>query len=247
MLHIFTLYTHDDKLQYLKQNNKIHIHYIKLNLPFNFHDKLIKMIEIIKNIPDDDIICFIDAYDVLIISDENEIISKFKEYNTQLLLGAELNCYPSRYIPYFQKSTYSKYHYVNSGGYIGYKYAIYNMLLWKPIHEIIEICKDGGDQTYVIEYYLNNQNICKLDDKCLLFQNMCLVDFKDLKFQYNRLYNIIMDTYPSIIHFNGGTYLTQNEINLMPIFLDKLNDNNTSDLSEYNQRITSTCYPHPQK
>lgn len=247
MLHIFTLYSDSSKLQYLNQSN-VKINYIHCTKsPFHFHDKIFEIKNIIKDIPDEDIICFIDAYDVLVISNEHEIIDKFLQYKCNLLIGAELNCYPEKYKSRFPESKNSKYHYVNSGGYIGYKHAINKMFDWKNSDEIIEICKDGGDQAYVIEYYLNNIHFCKLDDKCLLFQNMCLVDLKEIYFQDHRVYNSIMDTYPSIIHFNGGTFLTNDGINIMPIFLDKLKNKNKSDLSEYKQRITSTCYPHPQK
>ena len=100
MLHIFTFYTDENRLIYLKQtqqNHSVNIKYLYNSSWNGYIDKILYMLDTIKDIPDDDIVCFIDAYDVLINSNVYDILDKFKSYRCNLLIGAELNCFPSEY------------------------------------------------------------------------------------------------------------------------------------------------------
>jgi len=253
MLHIFTFLTDETKIKYLKESselNNIEIHYIKNDTWNGYIDKIVAIKNIINDLPDDDIVCFIDAYDVLVNNNISEIIKNFKQYNCEVLLGAELNCYPGLYKNSFP-DTSTKYKYVNSGGYIGYKSAIKRIFDWKPIDEIYTICSNGGDQTYFIEYFLNNySDKIKLDDKCLIFQNMHLVDWNEVSFISGKLYNNILNVKPCFIHFNGGTWQQNNRENIMPVFIEKMKEtiicSDVLNLNDYNQIITDTCFPHPQ-
>jgi hypothetical protein len=253
MLHIFTFLTDENRIESLKKSANlfnVNITYIQNKIWNGYVDKIIAIENVIKDIDDNDIICFIDAYDVLLNNTEDEIISRFKDYNCDVLLGAELNCYPNTYKNRFPDTT-TNYKYINSGGYIGYKYAIKKIFTWKPLNEIYNICINGGDQTYFIEYYLNHmhENI-KLDDRCLIFQNMHLVNWQEINFNTGKTYNTILNTYPCFIHFNGGTWQQSNGENIMPIFIEKMNHslekNTILDLNDYKQIITPTCYPHVQ-
>ena len=47
---------------------------------------------------DDDIICFIHAYDMLINQDITYLTDKFNNYNCDLLIGVELKCSNEKYI-----------------------------------------------------------------------------------------------------------------------------------------------------
>lgn len=253
MLHIYTFYTDDSKIEYLKQSakfNNVNINYIKNDKWNGYVDKIIAIKNVVQLLNDDDIVCFIDAYDVLINNSYSEIENRFKSFNCDILLGAELNCYPDLYITRFPETT-TKYKYINSGGYIGYKHAIQKIFEWKSMEEIYNICKNGGDQTYFIEYYLNHMNeSIKLDDKCDIFQNMHLVSWKEFTFNSGKFTNNILNVAPCFIHFNGGTWQQNNRENIMPVFIDKMNisikENSVLDLNNYNQIVTSTCYPHSQ-
>ena len=253
MLYIVTFLTDETKIKYLKESaeiNGVKITYIVNDIWNGYIDKIIAIINFIKELQYDDIICFIDAYDVLVNNNMSEIITNFKNYNCELLLGAELNCYPDVYKNSFPDMS-TKYKYVNSGGYIGYKYAIQQIFDWKPIDEIYKICKNGGDQTYFIEYFLHNRSDkIKLDDKSLIFQNMHLVDWNELSFIFGKLYNNILNIKPCFIHFNGGSWLQNNKQNIIPVFIEKMkesmNTQNILNLTDYSQIITNTCFPHPQ-
>jgi hypothetical protein len=259
MLHIFTIASDKNKLQYLSESEKNHsikINYVLLDKWNGHYDKLMYMKNCIQDIPPDDIVCFIDAYDVLINSNEYDIIKNFKHYNCNILVGAELNCFPGDYkekIDNINTNFENFYKYINSGGYIGYSKYLKEMLYWKNDEEIKKICTNGGDQTYLIEYYLENymdKNVA-MDIYCKVFQNMHWVDWNSIIFKNGIVYNTVMDTNSSFIHFNGGTFQTMERENIMPIFLKKIQESkhvdNTLNLNNYKQIITETCFPHKQK
>jgi hypothetical protein len=258
MLHIFTFASDVNRLVYLKhteRNHKNGINYIVTDHWNGYVDKLLYMKQKIENIPIDDIVCFIDGYDVLVNADNEEIITKFKSYNCNLVVGSELNCFPEFYkerMDAVNENRVNLYKYVNSGGYIGYAKSIMDMLNFKSEYEINQICQNGGDQSYLIEYYLENclNGGIKLDVYCKIFQNMHWVSWSSFVFKNGIVYNTIMDVNPCFVHFNGGTWQTSSHGNIMPVFCDKIEksktDNITLDLDEYVQIITSTCYPHNQ-
>jgi hypothetical protein len=258
MLHIFTFGTSEARLTYLRQTEEFHgskVNYIKMDKWNGYVDKLTYMKKYTANIPLDDIVCFVDGYDVLINSGLDAILSKFREYDCELLLGAELNCYPEQYraaMDAVNTNHANFYRYINSGGYIGYNRAIRDLLFWKSEEEMGAICQNGGDQTYVIEYYLArhaDMNI-RLDIYCRIFQNMHWVDWQCIQWKSGIVYNLVMGTTPCFIHFNGGVWQTQTRENIMPVFVAKMRESKNTDewlnLDGYNQIITPTCFPHRQ-
>jgi hypothetical protein len=253
MLYIYTFYTDESRIQYLKDSaalNNFQICYLKKDTWNGYVDKIIAIDNIIKQHKDDDIICFIDAYDVLVNQNFDYLLEKFYYYDCDLLIGAELNCFPDKYKIMYPE-TASKYKYVNSGGYIGYKHAIQQIFNWTSYDEIYRICSHGGDQSYFTEYYLAYHcNKIKLDTECLIFQNMHLVGWNELNFNSGKLYNTVLNTFPCFIHFNGGSWQQNNGDNIMPVFIEKMKTTSTNqncdNLDGYSQIITSTCYPHPQ-
>ena len=246
-IHIITYGTDESKMQQLKQsvdrqNQSInsetddkYINYIfvGVNCKWNgYVDKITQISEAIKSIPDTDIICFTDAYDVLVFSGADEIRLKFLEYKRDLVLSAELNCYPGEnegwYRDMYQNNPHvlcpNNYKYVNSGGYIGYKHAINALFTWNPLDEIRRISELGGDQNYFTHYYIVNaktNRVC-LDYNCSIFQSIYKLDYDSIDFLryvgdpsitkqgqqcheqvYGRVYNNVLKQMPCFIHFNG--------------------------------------------
>jgi hypothetical protein len=259
MLHIFTFATDLSKARYLKQTEEfhnIHINYIGASKWTGYLDKITYMKTAIATLPPDDIVCFVDAYDVLVNEDESEIIRRFKSYDCDLLFGVELNCYPDTYksdLDSVNTIEGNLYKYINTGGYIGYTKAVKDMFEWKNDAELKAICDRGTDQAYGIEYFLSNVNTkqLKLDIECKLFQNMHLVSWNELEFRNGHMYNIVMEVSPCFIHFNGGTFQTNTRENIMPVFIQKKVETKLTtkreSLDNYKQIITKTCYPHPQR
>ena len=256
VVQVFTFLTDKSRVQYLEESsihNGMKITYIFKEKWSGYVDKIFSMKTALESLADDDIVCFIDAYDVLVNSTVDNMVTRFLSYDTDLVIGAELNCYPECYKSKFDiyassTSIPTLYKYINSGGYIGYVHAINKIFNWKQPAEIYTICKFGGDQAYFIEYFLQNHHLerIKLDFKCILFQNMHLVSWDEIKFSGGAVKNTILNNTPVFIHFNGGVWQTASRENIMPHFVRKMKDVAESDLSEFVQLKTITCFPHAQ-
>lgn len=253
--HLFTVASDLEKMSRLTktcEQNGVKLTTVQ-KIPWTgYVDKIRAMKEAIQDLPDEDIVCFVDAYDVLCFAGEKEILEKFHSYGCRILLSAELNCYPGEnkevydYVyqelqenrrfsstsdtPYLKRLNYSipgcddsnfymaqvnqvpttNYRYVNSGGYVGFKKEVLEMLNWKPIEEIEDICVLGGDQNYFTQYFLENvlgsDGQLKLDDRQLIFQSMYKIRFPEFSMACARLFNHTLGTFPCFAHFNGLNY-----------------------------------------
>ena len=178
MFHLYTVASDESKMTKLYQSAKIAditVNRIEVLHWTGFIDKILLMKQIVDDMDMDDIVCFVDAYDVLVFSDAEEIVRKFRASGKSILLSSELNCYPpenrDRYdlIEYFTfeadeaagtwgtdktRCFTTNYKYLNSGGYVGYAGAIKRMFQWKTVDEIREMCLHGGDQNFFTQYYL---------------------------------------------------------------------------------------------
>ena len=258
-LTIITFATDVNKLEYLKKSANlfnVEIHYI-INKTWNgYYSKITETNNLLSKMNDQDLVLFIDAYDVIVNSFYDEILTKFYEYGCDILLSSELNCFPDIYkekLDNINENNETNYRYINSGGYIGYVKDIKKIFKWKDQNEILKICEKGSDQAYFIEFFLENYNKIniKIDYKSIIFQCMHLVSWDEIVFHKGRMYNNILEVYPCFIHFNGGSWQMDDLSNIMPIFLDKVKESkNNQDklkLNSYKQIITKTCYPVIQK
>lgn len=230
MFHLYTVASDESKMAKLYESAKIAditVNRIEVLHWTGFIDKILLMKQIVDAMDEDDIVCFVDAYDVLVFSDAEEIVRKFRASGKSILLSSELNCYPpenrDRYdlIEYFTfeqdeaagtwgtdktRCFTTNYKYLNSGGYVGYAGAIKRMFQWKTVDEIREMCLHGGDQNFFTQYYLEyalmETNI-GLDSRQEIFQSMYRVNLGDFAFFQGRLYNHVLRTYPCFAHFNG--------------------------------------------
>ena len=231
MFHLFTVASDESRMVLLKQTadwNGIKIHVLSITHWTGFIDKILAMKEAVDLLPDDDIACFIDAYDVLVMSDVTEILQKFENYRRSILMSSELNCYPPENQSRYDQIEYSvfeqeeanniwgtrrsqaittNYKYMNSGGYMGYVNDLKRMFQWKTVDEMRQMCELGGDQNFFTQYYLEfaTDKVLNigLDYQQEIFQSLYKVDLRDFAFFNGRLYNHILRTYPCFVHFNG--------------------------------------------
>lgn len=260
MLHILTFGSDPERFQHLKNTEKLfnaHIHYLTCDFYEAFISKLVAVMEYIMNpeIPNDDIICFIDGYDVLMNSSIEEIMEKFLAKGADLVFSAEMNfCGGSE--DGIQRKIYDIIHagfptnfkYINAGGYIGYKHTVAKFLNWQPYEDIRKLCVDLGDQAYCHYYFLHNiikykdAESIAVDYQCDIFQSMYLVDWNEVGFCDGRFFNKVLEIKPCFIHFNGSSYQymdgRKNDSNIMPVFVEKMiqsaqNKDTVFDLRDY--------------
>lgn len=251
MLHILTIATDKAKVQDLLASAAVYntpIEVIYLPSWNGYIDKIKAMKEVLQTYKSDDIICFIDAYDVLCTASAEKIMKAYNALQSPLVFSTELNCFPphlqSRYDALPNGATRSKY--VNSGGYIGRCDAIIEFLNWKPLEEITTMCEVGGDQTYFAEYYLSNPHKVALDYKQEIFQNMFFVGWGEILFVNSRVYNKTLQTSPCFLHFNGQSHGSMRKPNIMPDIVEILQKDEFKEMSTLNQSLSSWYYPRPQ-
>lgn len=231
MFYIYTVASDPQKSRFLLDTAtavNLPIHILEITHWTGFIDKILAIKRQLELLQDHDVVCFLDAYDVMAMANREEILYKFSKSGYNILMSSELNCYPKeneeRYamVEYElfdkeysmgiwdtkdSKRVCTNYKYMNSGGYIGYVYALKQMFQWKSEEEIRSIIQLGGDQNFFTQYYLEFANSSEvnigLDWNQELFQNLYKVDLKDFAFFNGRLYNHCLKTYPCFVHFNG--------------------------------------------
>lgn len=163
----------------------------------------------------EDIIIFVDAWDVVFASPIEEVIEKYNNRPLPLIIGAEKNCFPSNFKKEFDrlKITDTSYRYLNSGVIVGETEAILTVLEAMDAPNLPRDYYDGvrgcnyhfNDQAYYMDLFLRQPVEMVLDDECIITQNMQDVEEHELDFSDSRIKNIETDTYPSIFHFNGSS------------------------------------------
>ena len=161
------------------------------------------MIDYLNTLPKEDIVCFVDGYDVLCTRDLNELVPKFKEIqkrtNCKIIVGDDSKNGKYTYFP----SCFNKN--INAGTYIGY------------VKDIIEVVtniytinskNDSDDQHLMIQYCQKNPNIFYVDEPSELFLTL-IYSLQEVD-QYVEIKNGVL-TYnniqPFFIHAAGNGYL----------------------------------------
>lgn len=233
MLHIVTHGTDESKMAYLNAPVK--------NLatrPWSgFKDKLVAMNEFLATLPSDDVVCFVDGYDVTCFGLE-EVLEKFKRMNVDVLFSAETSCYPWSHVQQLYPSTTSIYRYLNSGGYMGYVAALQQVLSR-------DMSASPCDQGYMTYYYLNHVHDknatfkMDLDRGCVIFQSAYAIPWSHFLMRDGRLYNKVTNTRPHFLHYNGQQHLMKGGGSLMPIVY-ALAKEGTKELGEY-EKLHDVC------
>lgn len=152
--------------------------------------------EYLSNITDDEIVCVIDAYDVILLEPLNKLEAVFRETGTRIAVALDCNpnVFYAQYI--FGKC---KGFLINAGTYIGYAGDLRKMVL-----EICNMhnCKDKKlDDQMILTSYCNTTDI-HIDRKREMFFLICffngIPDIVDGKIMYNGLK-------PCILHAPANT------------------------------------------
>lgn len=217
-IHVYTITNTLDKWEIDELRNSIEQHGGTLNVifttdkigrpPVGYGPKIMRLYEAIVDRPDGDIVCFVDAFDVLFGAPISELRRKYLSMNlgNKVLFSAEYStsCWPTA--PPYEKlcSRYNvkdgEYGYLNSGMLIGTCKGIKDIIesRWQSINQGID------DQGWYAETYLTTKKIV-LDVRCELFQNL-VGDQKDhLEWdpERRRWKNKLTGSYPVVFQGNG--------------------------------------------
>lgn len=199
---------------------KINLKVLGLGLPYKCNrQKLSYVREYIKDLPDDDVLLFVDGYDVFFTGGKKEILSRFEKMGKDMVMSTEIN-YSHKPIQPGEKLSYpkapSRFRYLNSGGYIAKIGKLKEVLaeIEKVENDPNHVCnsdykKSRSDQILFHNYFLTHPNDSfGRDYKCKLFLSLTRVEKAavevDKKGKKVRL--IETNTKPVILHGCGKGY-----------------------------------------
>ncbi len=154
---------------------------------------ILKFLNTINN--DNQLICHIDAFDSIILGNEQEMYTKFNTFYKDKKLVFSSDNDNNFFFTYFKYKKYGKCHnnFLSAGLYIGYNYYIKNLL-----------------EYFIKTDYISDQKsfipICRIDDNIAVDNNILFYNYqffeKKYKYENNRL--IIGDNMPVIISAPGN-------------------------------------------
>jgi GR25 family glycosyltransferase involved in LPS biosynthesis len=138
-----------------------------------------------------DVVLFVDAYDVFIAAELDEIIRRFLAFKTEVLFSAERYNWPDKHLSW--PPSHTPYRYLCSGMFMGRVQELRNMLS-APLKE------DSSDQLFLQLQYLTGKFDCKLDKEQYIFTN----HEPEAEIKNRQIYNPITRCWSCIYHGNGG-------------------------------------------
>jgi hypothetical protein len=212
MLHIYTYSTSPEKVQFLERSAELHSLPIrnlsKTTTWTGFQDRIDAFHAELATLPDTDLFCFVDAYDVIANADIKQIQTTFETFQMPLVFSAETMLYPFS----LDKSTYptspTPFRFLNAGCFIGTVKAVKEMYAWTKAHLAGKRVSSGEeDQGLYQAYFLANQDKIKLDVHANLFLNMNQVPWNTLTIEKGQIHFAPFQRTPCFFHFNGMSYL----------------------------------------
>lgn len=172
--------------------------------------KLIYMQTAIREIPDSQLVLFVDGYDTVFQYPASVLLARFREIGADVLFGAEKDCWPSEEVcEQYALRTDGVFRYLNSGTYMG------NAGFLKDILAEFEDNPEADDQLFFSRYlrdYRHGKRKTRvlLDTECSLFQTLSSFSRPDWDCYgpTYRLSNTITSTKPVVIHGNGASKRT---------------------------------------
>lgn len=154
--------------------------------------KLLKMKKYLEQLDDNEIVMFVDAYDVILLDDPHKLEQKFIQSDKKIIVGCEKK---NRYLTlgYIVFDTCDNKP-LNSGTYIGYVKYLKQML-----KEIIEKNNNPSldDQKLMIKYCKKNKNIhIDCEQEYFTVQVMGILEDVDVDLEKNKSY---------VLHAPGNT------------------------------------------
>lgn len=223
-LYVVTVATHNDGyLDALKkscENNNIKLNILGYGQKWEgFAWRFDLLNNFLQDKNDNDIILFIDAYDVIILNDINIILEKFLKYNKPIVISSEnINNKINQYV-YTKVFGICEYN-LNAGTYIGYIYALKQMFYLLKNKYNLKSCKND-DQCLLVNFYNSNKEFVNkyitIDNESKIFY--VLTHDNILNYFYNKSYK-----YEKIFENNKNPCIIHGPGNInMSLILDKLN------------------------
>jgi hypothetical protein len=206
-----------DQLLHSCEKQGIKIDILGMGKPYRGNiDKLLHTRNYLNTLPDEDVVLFVDAYDVLILADENTILDKFLDMDVPFVISVERNCWPNPNLASKYPKGPTSFCYINAGSYIGYVYNIKQIL-----NELPTVKNNKSDQLLFTLNYFTHPEHYTLDYYCDLFLPLCKVEEEELIVDREKggVQCRETGTWPCVVHGNGSSPIYQEIYNYL--FLNK--------------------------
>lgn len=167
--------------------------------------KIKELLEEIENM-ENRLIIVCDTFDLIPVAEPEEILKKYHATcpDNQILFSSEVFCWPDKHLANNYPPVQTKYKYLNSGSFMGYRNDIYDLIKNDPVMD-----NDDDQRFYTLKYLAGKKII--LDHNCHLFQAINGAK-NDLVIHKNRIYNKYTNSYPVFLHGNGPSKLFLNHL-----------------------------------
>ncbi len=194
-----------EKLMISCKENGIELEIIGMGKPYrNNTDKLRMMRSYCRQLPDDDLILFVDAFDVLILADKREIVSRFLAFDAPMVMSMEMSCFPSYVTARFHPPTSSPFKYINTGGYIGWVKGVRSWL--DAFDKTLASFK--SDQGATHRLFIKAPQFYALDHWSEIFLCLYQVPFDQVLIDApnKRVVCAYTSSSPCVLHANGNSF-----------------------------------------
>ena len=202
---------------FIQSCERFHLNYYLYGLgeswPWLYEAKVVRLMQEIEHI-NSEFILVNDADDAFFVADENEIMSKYEKSQAKIFVSADRqqeegdSKWPQSYFRDNYPSSSTPWRYCNSGGYLGKKDNILDLLyMMDNVKNPFTIYRSkdwNNDQFRMSLVFLQGYEGLVVDTQCNLFQTMGCIDKDEISIIDDRIYNKVTNTKPSVIHFNGN-------------------------------------------
>jgi len=162
-------------------------------------------------------IIFCDCFDLVFQADVEYVVQRFHEFNADVVISAEKNCFPndhkSDFDAFWRDVAPTEYKYINSGFIVGRTASLRALLESMDLeHEPDDfVMPDGSvfhnnDQLLFQRAWTIQPVRIAIDVHCILSWCMMNVGMDEVGFRLHRMvYNKSTDQYPATLHWNGGS------------------------------------------
>jgi hypothetical protein len=210
-LHICTVASHYKKgfeqLLVSCQQRGVEVDVLGYGQPFRSpSENVLHVQRYLEMLPEDDVVMFVDGYDVMILERTETILEKFLQLQAPFVISVERYCwpYPERIHEYPAGPT--SFRYINSGSYIGYVSAVKD-ILGEMLAEAAPLKATDDEQGLFTLHYLRHPEKYTFDSYCKLF--MPLAGVIEQEISINGISKTVRcletSTRPCVVHGNGGS------------------------------------------
>lgn len=202
-MRIFAYATHSNhRLDKLRELLEVELLPVSGEWTGDFYQKANSFNSVIQELPDDEIVALIDAFDVLPANGctnqklKDALLENFSM--EKVVFNAEKNCYPDGDLAIRYPHTNSSWRYLNAGILAG-KISVLKHLY----SEVLDKIPKSMDQLQFSIAFLNGAPI-ELDNDCKVFQTLYMTSEEEISYSKEGIKNNVTGTYPLLIHGNGN-------------------------------------------